>query len=387
MARAPLRGSIDTVSVLPGSGVVSFARGVPSPDMFPLDLIADCGREAVLKHGRVALNYGPPGGYGPLREWLAERHATTAERVLVTPGSLIGINLVVRHLVAGGGPAIVEAPTYDRMLHTLSGLGSNVLAVERDDEGLDLERLHRLIIGGPRPSFLYVLPTFHNPTGRTLTGTQREELARFAAEHDVTVVEDDPYGLLRIDGKPQPYLFELLRALGRDDLAVFTSSFSKVVAPGLRVGYLLLPERLVGRIEALAMATYVSPPILPQAQLLEFLEAGHLEPHLDFLRTFLRVRRDALLAAFDEGMPPGTKWTRPDGGYFLWLRLPEVLEDADPAELAQQAGVSLVPGRGFYTDGRGSAAARISFSYPGVDEVRDGASRLAAVVRQAASCT
>jgi DNA-binding transcriptional MocR family regulator len=353
--------------------------------MFPLELLADCARDAVMKHGRVALNYGPPGGYGPLREWLAERHGTTPERVLVTPGSLIGLNLIVRHLVGGGGPALVEAPTYDRMLHTLGGLGSEVIAVERDDDGLGLERLRGRIVGGPRPSFLYVLPTFHNPTGRTLTAAQREELAAFAAEHDLLVLEDDPYGLLRIDGEPQPYVFELLRSLGREDLAVFTSSFSKVVAPGLRVGYLLLPEQLARPVEALAMSTYVSPPILPQAQLLEFLEAGHLEPHLDFLRSFLRVRRDALLAAFEEGMPASTQWTRPDGGYFLWLRLPDALGDADPEELAREADVSLVPGRGFYADGRGSGTARISFSYPGVDEIREGASRLAAVVREAAA--
>ena len=354
--------------------------------MFPLDLLADCAREAVLKHGRVALNYGPPGGYGPLREWLAERHATTPERVLVTPGSLIGLNLVVRHLVTGGGPALVEAPTYDRMLHTLTALGSDVLAVERDDDGLELEGLRQRIVAGPRPSFLYVLPTFHNPTGRTLTAAQREELAAFAAEHDLMVLEDDPYGLLRIDGEPQPYIFELLRSLGRADLAIFASSFSKVVAPGLRVGYLLLPEQLAGPVEALATSTYVSPPILPQAQLLEFLEGGHLEPHLDFLRSFLRVRRDAVLAGFEDGMPAGAAWTRPDGGYFLWLELPDALGAADPEELAGQAGVTLVPGRGFYADGRGSTAARISFSYPGVDEVRQGASRLAAAVREATSC-
>lgn len=374
------------MSVLPGSGVVSFARGVPSPDMFPLDLLAECSRKAVLEHGRVALNYGPPGGYGPLREWLAEHHGTTPERVLVTPGSLIGLNLLVRHLVGRGGSAIVEAPTYDRMLHILSALGSEVLTVERSDEGLDLGRLRDALVDAPRPSFLYVLPTFHNPTGRTLTRKHREELASFAAEHDLVVLEDDPYGLLRIDGEPQPYVFELLRSLGRDDLAVFTSSFSKVVAPGLRVGYLLLPEQLVGPVEALATSTYVSPPILPQAQLLEFLEARHLEPHLDFLCGFLRARRDALLEAFDEGMPPGAVWTRPDGGYFLWLELPGALEGADIEELAREAGVSLVPGCGFYANGSGSAAARISFSYPGVDEVRDGASRLAAVVREAASC-
>jgi DNA-binding transcriptional MocR family regulator len=369
------------VSVLPDVGVVSFARGVPSPDMFPVERLAECARAAVEKHGRVALNYGPPGGYAPLRAWLAARHGTTAAQVLVTPGSLIGLNFVTRALVGEGGTAVVEAPTYDRMLHSLRGLGAEILAVDRDDHGLDLEQLRAHANRGAR--LLYVLPTFHNPTGRTLGHGAREALVDLAIEHDLPIFEDDPYGLLRIEGEAQPYLHELLRERGRPDLAVFASSFSKSVAPGLRVGYLVLPEHLVAPVEALATGTYVSPPLLPQAQLLEFLDAGGLEPHLAYLASFLGARRDALLAAFDAGMPAGTSWTRPEGGYFLWLTLPEALDATEVEATARDEGVTFVPGSGFFADGRGRSTARISFSFPSVDEVRDGATRLAAVVRRA----
>jgi DNA-binding transcriptional MocR family regulator len=174
---------------------------------------------------------------------------------------------------------------------------------------------------------------------------------------------------------------ELLRARGGDELAVYSSSFSKSVAPGLRVGCLLLPERLVEPIGALATQTYVSPPLLPQAQLHHFLAAGHLEPHLTRLRGFLRERRDALLGTLAEELPEDVRWTRPAGGYFLWLELPGAVDTAALLGRARSAGVAFVPGSGFFPDGRGGNTARLSFSYPSVDEIRVGARRLAALVR------
>ena len=366
------------ISVIPDPGVISFSRGVPSPDMFPVEQLAECARRAVVEHRRVALNYGVPGGFEPLREWIAARHGVTADRVLVTPGSLIGLNLVVRQVCAGR-QAIVEAPTYDRMLHALSDAGSTVVTVGRDDAGLDLERLADLAAGDP--AMLYVLPTFHNPTGRTLDLAGRQALVDLAVAHDLTLFEDDPYGLLRIEGEAQPSLLSLLQAAGRDDLAIFASSFSKSVAPGLRVGYLIVPEHLVAPLTAAVARTYVSPPLLAQAQLQLFLEAGFLDPHLDHLAAFLRPRRDALLDAFT-GLPDGATWTRPDGGYFLWLELPERLDAAVVNDRAAEVGVSFVPGAGFFADHPRRSSARLSFSYPSVDEIRTGAGRLVELIRR-----
>lgn len=371
------------MSLLPEANVISFARGIPSPDMFPLEQLAECARRAVENDGRVALNYGPPGGFGPLRDWLGERHGVPLERVLVLPGSLIGLNLVVEHLFRAGGRAVVEAPTYDRMLHALAAVGADVVTVDRGGAGLDLDRLRELATGSPRPKLLYVLPTFHNPTGRTLTLEQRHGLAELALDHDLLVFEDDPYGLLRVEGEALPCVHELLRERGGEDLVIFSSSFSKTVAPGLRVGYLVLPEGLVAPLEALVTRTYVSPPLLPQAQLHDFLAAGHFEPHLEFLRSFLRPRRDALLEVLAEELPQGTAWTRPDGGYFLWLELPEAIDAAELNERARAAGVAFVPGAGFFHGDRGRSTARLSFSYPSVDEIRLGAHRLAGLVREA----
>ena len=366
------------MSVVPETDVISFARGVPSPDLFPLEELADCAREAVEQHGPVALNYGPPSGYPPLREWIADLHGVEPERVLVTPGSLIGLNFIVRQLVAPGERALVELPTYDRMLHVLADRGAEVAGVPRTDAGLDLERLAEL---APGSRLLYVLPTFHNPTGRTLSGAAREQLVDLVVERDLLVVEDDPYGLVRIDGEPEPRLHDLLRERGADELCIFASSFSKTVAPGLRVGYLVLPRALAAPVEALATRTYVSPPILPQAQLHVFLERGRLPEHLARLGSSLRVRRDALLEVLDERLEGLARWTRPEGGYFLWLELPEPLDAVELGAQARGAGVAFEPGPGFFADGSGSRTARLSFSFPSPGEISLGAARLADLVR------
>ena len=370
------------MSVVPATGTISFARGVPSPDMFPVEALAESATRAVLNDGRVALNYGAPGGYEPLREWLGLRHDVAPERVLVTPGSLIGLNFVVSELFRDGGTAIVEAPTYDRMLHALAAVGAAVVTVDNSSVGLDLARLRELAAGSPKPKLFYVLPTFHNPTGRSLTLAQRRELAAVAVEHDLLVFEDDPYGLLRIEGESQPYVCELLREAGGEHLAVFASSFSKSVAPGLRVGYLVLPEQLVAPVTALATRTYVSPPLLPQAQLLDFLTSGAFEPHLAFLASFLRPRRDALLRRLEADLAGLAQWTRPEGGYFLWLELSRALDMEQLNATATAAGVSFVPGAGFFGGAGGAGTARLSFSYPSVDEIDEGAQRLTALVRE-----
>jgi DNA-binding transcriptional MocR family regulator len=348
------------VSVLPEAGLISFARGIPSPEALPVAQLAECAGRAA---NRVALNYGAPFGYEPLREWLAQHHDVTPDRVMVTPGSLIALNFIVG---ATRGPAIVEAPTYDRMLHALAG--AEVVRVARGDDGVDLDALAAAVT--PDTRFLYVLPTFHNPTGRTLTGAQRRALAEFAVARGLLVWEDDPYRDVRIEGAPEPYLQSLLPA----ELCVFTSSFSKTVAPGLRVGYAVLPPQLVQPVAALATRTYVSPPLFAQAQLLEFLEAGFLPAHLEFVGRFLGERRDALLAEL-EALRGVASWTRPEGGYFLWLEQPH-----DAAELlarARAAGVAFVAGASF---GGSPGSARLSFSYPSVEEISEGARRLVELV-------
>ena len=373
-------GSGDVVSgVLPAEGVISFARGIPSPDLLPVAQLEECAGAAIRGNGRVALNYGPPAGYGPLREWIGERHNVDPLRVVVTPGSMLGLNMLIAELVSTAGRVVVEAPTYDRMLHGLAEQGAEAVPVPRGADGLDLVALEEAV--GSRPAFLYVLPTFHNPTGTTLSLEQRHALVDLAVSLELRVVEDDPYGLVRFEGEPLPTLHALFRERGASELCIFTSSFSKSVAPGLRVGYLILPDDLVSRLEARALKIYVSPPMLPQAQLLEFLLHGYLDPHLALLSARLCERRDALSAALAAELPADAHWTRPAGGYFLWLDFPSPIEAEELEHAARGSGVAFEPGARFFVGSGGTASARLAFSYTSPDEIAEGCRRLGALVR------
>jgi DNA-binding transcriptional MocR family regulator len=300
--------------------------------------------------------------------------------VIVTPGSLVALNLLLAALVAQGDRAMVEAPTYDRMLRTLRVAGADVVTVPHGDDGLDVDALAERLDAGVRPVLLYLLPTFHNPTGRTLPRRARERLADLAVERELMVIEDDPYGLLRVQGEPEPELRALLARRGGEELSVFMSSFSKTVSPGLRVGYAVAPQGLAARLATLAVDLYVSPPVLAQAQLFEFLDAGFLEPHLEDVRAQLRRRRDALLAVLEARLAGAARWTRPDGGYFLWLELAAGLDAATLLRRARDAGVAFVPGTGFFAGPGGEHAARLSFSHPSPAEVHEAAERLAALI-------
>jgi 2-aminoadipate transaminase len=360
---------------------ISLARGVPAPECIPVEELAECARAALEEDGPTILSYGAAGGYAPLRSWIAEQHGVSPERVVLTNGSLQGFALLTEVLAAGGQRVLVEAPTYDRPLKILGSLGAEVVPVGCDADGLDLDALEAELRRGGRPAFLYVIPTFQNPTGRTLSAERRRRLVELAAEHELLVVEDDPYGEVRFEGEPQPTLFELA---SRAPIA-YSSSFSKTVAPGIRVGYLVLPERLARAVEAAAASTYITPALLSQATVHEFLRRGHLERNLELVRSLLRARRDALLAALDERLAgTGARWNRPEGGYFLWLDLPEGTNARALLHAAQQVGVTFVAGPDFYPwAGGGRSAARLAFSYASPSELAEAVRRLSGLLAPA----
>jgi 2-aminoadipate transaminase len=354
---------------------ISLARGVPAPECIPVEELADCARAAILNDGATALSYGSSAGYAPLREWIAARHGVAADRVVVTNGSLQGFVFLAQLLAQNGARVLVEAPTYDRPLKILDAAGAEVVAIPQTVEGIDVDALEAVLGNGPKPAFLYVIPTFQNPTGRTLGTKGRRRLVELAAEHELTVLEDDAYGLVRFEGDAEPTLHELAGG----EHVVYSSSFSKIVAPGLRVGYLVLPDALASRVEALATATYISPALLSQATVYEFLRRGALARNLDLVRSLLRTRRDALLEALERHFAnTGARWSRPDGGYFLWLDLPEGRDSTRLLEAATDVGVTFVPGPDFFPGGGGGrSAARLAFSFASPAQLADAVARLA----------
>ena len=356
--------------------MISFARGVPAPECLPVEELAACARAVLERDGRTVLSYGPVGGYAPLRKWIADRHGVDPGRVLITNGSLQGFVFLAQRFA--GGRVLVEQPTYDRPLKILRGLGIDVDAVPMDDEGLDPDALEDVLRRSPKPAFLYTIPTFQNPSGRTLSVERRRRVAQLARENGLLVLEDDPYGLVRFEGEARPTLFDLEGG----ECVAYSSSFSKTIAPGLRVGYFILPGELERELETMAVSTYITPVLLGQATVYEFVQRGNFEPNLERVRHLLGVRRNAMLDALEQESPDGVRWSRPEGGYFLWLDLPEGVDAGELLVRAEDAGVTFVQGADF---GSASNTARLAYSFVSPEEIREGVRRLSAVLAPVAA--
>ena len=357
-------------------GPISFARGAPAPELVPSDELADCAHAVARKDGARVFAYGPGGGYAPLREWVAARHGVAAGRVVLTVGGLQGfVFYAAEQLARRPGRVLVEAPSYDRPLKILAREGAEIVALAMDEEGLDPDALeHELRSRSESPSFLYTIPTFQNPSGRTLSAERRARLVEIVREHALPVLEDDPYGLVRFEGEAQAGLHELEGG----ELVTYTSSFSKTVAPGVRTGYFVLPEGEAAAFEERAVSTYISPPFLPQAIVAEFVARRRFEPNLERVRDELRSRRDAMLAALGAHAPAGSSWSRPEGGYFVWLEV-DGADSAALAAAAEREGVTFIAGSGFFpaTSNAGASAARLAYSYETPARIAEGIERIA----------
>jgi 2-aminoadipate transaminase len=350
---------------------ISLARGIPSPECLPAEELADCAREALRRDGETILSYGSTLGYEPLREWIGARHGVAPERVVITNGSLQAFHLVLSAL--GPGRVLVERPTYDRPRKILLDEGRELGEIAVDDEGLDVDA-----VDPEGATLLYTIPTFQNPMGVTLSEERRRRLAGLVRDRGLPVLEDDPYGLVRFEGEPLPSLLELEGG----DRVVYSSSFSKTVAPGLRVGYLIVPTALASELQPLAASTYITPALVAQATLYEFLRRGLFESNVQRVSGLLRKRRDAMLEALEDGFDSRAGWSRPEGGYFLWLELPDEVDASELLVRASEAGVTFVPGADFGGDPN---TLRLAFSYVSVDEIVEGIGRLARLVASAAA--
>ena len=357
---------------------ISFARGAPAPSCLDRGLLSDCARAALERDGTTILSYGTGGGYGPLRELLAERHGVDPARVFLTTGGLQGfVFYAAVQLARRPGRVLVEAPTYDRPLKLLGWQGVESVALAMDDEGLDPDALEAELERGGDVSFLYTIPTFQNPSGRTLSEERRRRIAELCRKHGVDVLEDDPYGLVRYEGAAPP----ALHALEGGERVTFTSSFSKTVAPGLRVGWFVVPDALRSAYDERAVSTYISPPLLPQAIVHELFARGGFEPNLERIRGILRAQRDAMLAALDDELAGRATWSRPEGGYFLWVDFGAGTDAGDLLGRATEAGVTFVRGADFFPGGEGGAtSARLAFSYEAPERIAEGVRILAGLL-------
>ncbi|MCL6552545.1 MAG: PLP-dependent aminotransferase family protein [Firmicutes bacterium] len=368
--------------------VISFAGGFPDPSTFPVAEIAEVTQEVLRTGAALALQYGPTEGDPALRDqlvaWMAKDGLRVGrEQVLVTTSSQQALDLVGKVFLDPGDVVVVELPSYLGGLQAFRAYGADLVGVPQDEEGIDAdqlaETLRRLRGAGRRIKLLYVVPDFQNPSGVTWSSSRRERLLALAREVDALVVEDNPYREIRFAGAAPPPI----AALDDEGRTLYLSTFSKTLAPGLRIGWIAAPEAVVAQCVTVKQAMDLCSPSLTQAIAAGLLRRGDLLRRLPATVALYRRKRDVMLDALAREMPPGVSWTRPEGGLFLWVRLPEELDAGALLPAAVEAGVMYVPGQAFFADGSGRNTLRLNFSYPSEDEIRTGIARLGALVRQA----
>src|SRR5262245_5721508 len=347
---------------------ISFARGVPAPECIAEEELADCARTVLEREGKALLSYGPSAGHTPLRALIANWFGVHPGRVLITNGSLQGLGLMAKRF-ARGHNVVVEWPTYDRALKVLLASGASLLAAVVDDEGMNTADLDQQRMGQSKPAFVHTIPTFQDLTGRTLPASRRQDMVEILGRRDIMIIEDDPYALIRFDGEPLPAIFDYA---GKN--SIYMSSFSKTIAPGLRVGFMIVPESIAEGLADEAASTYITPSLLSQAIVHEFIARRSFEPNLKRMNELIKLRRDTMLAALDKHMS-GATWTRPDGGYFVWIQVPMGINLGEALERAK--GVTAVIGTEFSAP---SNCMRLAYSYASPDEIEAGVERLAAAM-------
>ena len=368
--------------------MISFAGGLPAPEVFPVERVEMATRKVLAERGEQALQYGATEGYRPLRELLAQRMSRenlhlTAENVLIVSGSQQALDLLGKIMIDPGDRIVVEAPTYMGALQAWHSYGARYVTVSADEQGMQTDHLEEALQQNPK--FIYVQPNFQNPTGVTLTKERRDVLVAKARQYGVPFVEDDPYAELRFEGEHLPSLFMLEGERQEGPYqgnGIYLGTFSKTMAPGMRLGWVIAPSEVISKLVQAKQGVDLHTASFTQMIAYELLQDGFLDEHVHLIRRVYRERRDAMLAALEEHFPEEVKWTRPEGGMFLWVTLPE---GSDATELLRQAverNVVFVPGESFYPDGSVHNTLRLNYSHDKPERISEGIGRLGRVLHK-----
>jgi DNA-binding transcriptional MocR family regulator len=362
------------MSSVAATQTINFTRGVPANESFPIDELHSAADQALKANGVALLQYGPSLGFQPLREWLAEWRGVSLDRVITGNGSLQLIEFLCLAALKPGDVVFTESPTYDRAITLLRRHGANVVGIPIEADGPDIEALERAL-ATKVPKFFYLIPDFQNPAGATCSRAKREQIVALAERHDFVLVEDAPYRLLRYRGREEPTLYELA-----SDRTLHMSSFTKLIAPGVRTGFMIGKPSLIADLAKVAEETYISPGYFAQGVVSEWCRRGLLFPQIERLKSLYAPRLDACLAALDRYMPD-TQATRPDGGFFLSITLPEGVVASAVRTQAAGRGLNLADGLAFFPGGGGERFLRLPFCALTASEIDEGIRRLAESVR------
>jgi 2-aminoadipate transaminase len=373
-------------------GIISFAGGLPAPDVFPLKEFQAACNYVLETQGAQALQYSTTEGYKPLREMIA-RHTSrymvevTPDNILITSGSQQALDFAGRLFINRGDYIVVEAPTYLGALQAWNAYGAQYIPVRTDEDGMIVDELEAALRIGPK--FIYVLPNFQNPSGVTLSLERRIKLIELADKYGVPIIEDDPYGQLRYEGENIPSLVSLdSKFRGKNGgcysgNVIYLSTFSKLLSPGLRLAWVIAPEQVIHKLVMTKQAADLHTASFNQYVAYEVGKGGFLDEHVKVIRSVYKERRDVMLEMMDEMFPPEVHWTRPLGGMFLWGVLPECMDAADVLKVAIERKVAFVPGAAFHATGGGANTMRLNFSYPSPETIREGITRLGLTLKEA----
>ncbi len=380
MSRMKTSAVREILKVAERPDILSFAGGLPAPELFPVEAIAQAHEEVFAHEGPAAMQYSTTEGYGPLREWICGHMAqrglqATLEQVIITAGSQQGIDLVAKVMLDPGDVVVVENPSYLAALQNFDGYEARIEVVGSDDEGMRVEELEELA-SRVIPKLIYIVPNFQNPKGTTLSLARRHALVRFAQRYGVLILEDNPYGELRFRGEALPSLASL------DDMGVVVQlgTFSKTLAPGLRIGWAVGSRELMRALTIVKQSTDLHTATLAQRATARLLAKFDYDGHLTRLRAVYGQRCQTMLNALDAHMPEGTRWTIPDGGMFLWAELPRGMRGEDILPRAIEQKVAFVPGSPFFAAHPRSECIRLNFSNRPPELIEEGMRRLASVL-------
>jgi 2-aminoadipate transaminase len=357
-------------------GIISFAGGLPSPKTFPVQAFADACTKVLRDDGPAALQYAASEGYGPLREWVANSLPWQVDptQVLITTGSQQALDLVAKILIDKGSRVLVETPTYLGALQAFTPMEPEFVSIASDAEGIDVDDLRTKAAGA---RFLYILPNFQNPTGNSISEARRVELSSTAAQLGLPILEDNPYGDLWFDAPPPVPL-----TARNPEGCIYMGSFSKTLAPGLRLGFLVAPKQLYPKLLQAKQAADLHTPSFNQRMVAEVLKDGFLDRHVPTIRALYKAQRDAMLAALEKNLAgSGVQWNTPDGGMFLWVKLPQGMNAVALLPKAVERNVAFVPGAAFYSDAAQNNTLRLSFVTASVEQIHEGVAALAQVLK------
>ena len=371
--------------------IISFAGGLPAPDVFPVEEFRTACNYVLDHFGPQALQYSTTEGYKPLREMIARHTAryaveVTSDNILITSGSQQALDFIGRLFLNRGDYIVVESPTYLGALQAWNAYGAQYIPVRADEDGMIVDELEAALRIGPK--FIYVLPNFQNPSGSTLSLERRQKLVELADRYGVPIVEDDPYGQLRYDGEHIPSIVTLdseYRGPNGGHYSgnvIYLSTFSKLLAPGLRLAWVIAPPEVIRKLVMTKQAADLHTASFNQYVAYEVAKGGFLDEHVKVIRSVYKERRDVMFEMMEEMFPAGVSWSKPKGGMFLWGVLPEGMDAADVLKRAIEKKVAFVPGAAFHPRGGGENTMRINFSYSSPEVIREGVTRLGITLKE-----